>query len=80
MTKNQATVIIIVLSGIFAVLLFGREHVPDSLQTIFWLGIIGIAGYLLWLLLSASPIWPMWAWGGVRRILLWVWAVWRRPP
>lgn len=49
MSKEHSRLIIFLLAGIFAVLLFGREAVQGSLETFFWIGLVlGIVALIIW--------------------------------
>lgn len=49
MSKEHSRIIIILLAGIFAVLLFGREAMQGSMQVVFWVGLaVGIVGLIGW--------------------------------
>ena len=57
MSRDHSTVIIILLAGIFAVLLLGREAVQGSLESLFWftviLGVIlGIVAVIIWAIVA----------------------------
>jgi amino acid permease len=49
MHRDHSRLIVILLAGIFAVLLFGREATLGSMQTIFWVGLVlGVVGLIVW--------------------------------
>jgi len=51
MTSGQGQAILFVLSGIFAVLLFGREHVQQSLSQLPWIAaILAVVACIVWVL------------------------------
>jgi hypothetical protein len=53
MDKGHSQLIVLLLAGIFAVLLFGREAVFGSMETMFWIGIVvGIPVLLIWAIVA----------------------------
>ncbi len=51
--RDHSRLIIILLTGILAVLLFGREATLGSMQTIFWIGLaLGIVGSIIWAIIA----------------------------
>lgn len=53
MSASDARLIIFLLAAILAVLLLGREAVLSSTQTIFWAGLVGLVGWIAWLLIKS---------------------------
>jgi hypothetical protein len=53
LARDHSRLIVILLAGIFAVLLFGREVVFGSLQTAFWVGLaLGAVALIIWAVVS----------------------------
>ena len=53
MDRGHSQLIIILLAGIFAVLLFGREATLGSMQTMFWIGLaLGVVALIVWAIIS----------------------------
>lgn len=49
MSKEHSRLIIFLLAGILAVLLFGREAMQGSLEVVFWIGLaLGIVALAIW--------------------------------
>ncbi|MCW5681004.1 MAG: hypothetical protein KF794_08985 [Xanthobacteraceae bacterium] len=53
MDRDHSRIIIFLLGGILAVLLFGREVALGSVQTIFWVGlVVGIVWLIFWAIIA----------------------------
>jgi hypothetical protein len=53
--RDHSRIIVILLAGILAVLLFGREAVQGSLQVLFWVVLgVGTVGLIVWAIIAFS--------------------------